>query len=192
MSDKVHDNFYHSILFLRTAFGNEQSKGNKGCIVNSLIVHIVIENAVLVHKPKKEGSGNTLVAITETVVLGDKIQEHGCFLLYGRIKILTSECLIYLAYATLETVVLLVCEESASAKFLSQFRKDVHCTFVCSVKLLLCGTFWYAQPLVIIVVKTVKGESVVHNHIKQGVAHFLAEVCNFTVLAIERTNCTIC
>ena len=29
MSDKVHDNFYHSILFLRTAFGNEQSKGNK-------------------------------------------------------------------------------------------------------------------------------------------------------------------
>lgn len=108
MSDKVHDNFDHSILFLWTAFGNEQSKGNKGCIVNLLIVHIVIENAVLVHKPKKEGSGNTLVAITETVVFGDKIQEHGCFFLYGRVKILTSKGLIYLAYATLETVVLLV------------------------------------------------------------------------------------
>lgn len=128
MSDKVHDNFYHSILFLRTAFSNEQSKGNKGCIVNALIVHIVIENAILVHKPKKESSGNTLVAITETVVFGDKIQEHGCFLLYSRVKILTSKGLIYLAYATLETVVLLVCEESASAKFLSQFRKDFHCT----------------------------------------------------------------
>ena len=66
MSDKVHDNFYHGILFLRTAFGNEQSKGNKGCIVNALIVHIVIENAVLVHKPKKEGSGNTLVSFAES------------------------------------------------------------------------------------------------------------------------------
>ena len=61
--------FDHGVFLFRSAFCYQQCKRNECGIVNALVVHIVIENAVLIHKPKKNNvAAITFVAVAEAVV----------------------------------------------------------------------------------------------------------------------------
>ena len=69
-----------------------------------------------VHKPKEEGSCDAFVTVTEGMVLGDEIEQHGSLLLYTGIEVHTVEGLIDLPDGALERVVLLVAEERGVTK----------------------------------------------------------------------------
>ena len=64
-----------------------------------------------VHKPKEKCICDAFVTVTEGMVLGDEIEQHGGLLLYTGIEIHTAECLIDLPDGALERVVLIVAEE---------------------------------------------------------------------------------
>lgn len=103
-------------------------------------MHVVIENAVLIHKPKEQSGGNTLIAVTEAVVLGNEIKEHGRLLLYCWIEFLTAEGLIYLSDAALETVVLLIGEQVVTTELFTELFKDFHGSFISGMELLFRRT----------------------------------------------------
>lgn len=93
MSDEVYHCFHHCILFVGSALGNEEREGHAR-------------------------GGNALVAVAEAMVLRDKIEKHGGFLLDRRIELLSAESLIDLPDAALEAVILLVGKQSAAAELL--------------------------------------------------------------------------
>ena len=140
MSYQVDYHFNHSVLLFWSAFCNKQCQGDECGIVNALVVHVVIEDAVLIHKPKEQGSGNALIAVTETVVLGNKVKEHGGLLLYCWIEFLTVESLIYLSDAALETIVLLICKQVVAAELFTKLFKNLHCSFISGMELLFRRT----------------------------------------------------
>lgn len=78
---EVNDDFDHGVLFFGAAFGDHQSEGNEGVIGNSLGTVFIIKDTITIEEPQEQGGGNAFVAVTEGMVLGDKIQEHGGFLL---------------------------------------------------------------------------------------------------------------
>ena len=106
--DQVHYNLYHDIFFLCSAFGYHERKGDEGAVGDAFGTILTVENAVVVHKPKEEGSCNAFVTVTEGMVLGDEIEQHGGLLLYTGIEVRTVEGLIDLPDGALERVVLLV------------------------------------------------------------------------------------
>ena len=72
--DQVYYHFHHDILFLCSAFGNHERKGDEGAVGDAFGTILTVENAVVVHKPKEEGSCNAFVTVTEGMVLGDEIE----------------------------------------------------------------------------------------------------------------------
>ena len=69
---------------------------------------MAVEYTIVIQKPKEQRSCNALVTITERVILGHQIKQHGRFLLYTRIELFTSKRLIDLSDATFERVILLI------------------------------------------------------------------------------------
>ena len=80
--DQVHYNLYHDILFLCSAFGYHEREGDEGAVGDALGAVLTIKNAVVVHKPKKQSCSDAFVTVTEGMVLGDEIEQHGGLLLY--------------------------------------------------------------------------------------------------------------
>ena len=80
---------------------------------------------------------DAFVTVTEGMVLGDEIEQHGSLLLYTGIEVHTAECLIDLPNGALERVVLLVAEERGVAKLLFQHIDFLHSLLVGGVKGLL-------------------------------------------------------
>ena len=74
-----------------------------------------------VHKPKEEGSCDAFVTVTEGIVLGDEIEQHGGLLLYTGIEVRTAEGLIDLPDGALERFILLIAEERRISKLLFQY-----------------------------------------------------------------------
>ena len=72
--DQVHYNLYHDILFLCLVFGYHERKGDECAVGDAFGTILTVENAVVVHKPKEEGSCNAFVTVTEGMVLGDEIE----------------------------------------------------------------------------------------------------------------------
>ena len=70
---QIHHHFYHHILFLGAALGNHQREGHEGVVRQALGAIGTVEDAVVVQEPKEQGGGNALVAVTERMVLGDKV-----------------------------------------------------------------------------------------------------------------------
>lgn len=130
MPYQVDNDFHHRVLLFRPALCYKKRDGNECGIVNALVVHVVIENAVLVHEPKEQRSGDTFVAVAEAVVLGDEVKKHSCLLFNCWIKLLTAKSLIYLTDAAFETVVLLISEEVVASELFSEFFKNIHGSFI--------------------------------------------------------------
>ncbi len=80
--NQVYDNLLHRIFLFRPALGDHQGQGNQGIVGNTLRPVLIVKNAVAVEKPQEQSGGNTFVAIAERMVLGDKIEQHGCLLFY--------------------------------------------------------------------------------------------------------------
>ena len=80
--DEVDDDFNHCVLFLSAAFCYHKGKGDEGVVGNALCAVFVVENAIAVEEPQEQCGGNAFVAVTERVVFGNEIQEHGGFLLH--------------------------------------------------------------------------------------------------------------
>ena len=76
-------------------------------------------------------------AVSEAMVLGDEIEQHGSLLLYTGIEVHTAEGLIDLPDGALERVVLLVAEERGVTKLLFQHIDFLHSVLVGGVKGLL-------------------------------------------------------
>ena len=72
--DQVYYHFYHDILFLCSAFGYHEREGDEGAVGDAFGAILTVENAVVVHKPKEEGSCNAFVTVNEGMVLGDEIE----------------------------------------------------------------------------------------------------------------------
>ena len=176
MPYQVDNDFHHRVLLFRPALCYKKRDGNERGIVNALVVHVVIEDAVLVHKPKEQCGGNAFVAVAKTVVLGNKVKEHDRLLFNCWIKLLTAKSLIYLTDAALETVVLLICEEVVAAELFTELFKDFHGSFISGMELFFRRTLRNSQSLVVIIVKTVKGVSVIDNDIKKCVADIGGEI----------------
>ena len=104
--DQVYYHFHHDILFLCSAFGYHEREGDEGAVGDAFGAILTVEDAVVVHKPKEEGSSNAFVTVTEGMVLGDEIEQHGSLLLYTGIEVHTVEGLIDLPDGALERVVL--------------------------------------------------------------------------------------
>ena len=105
--DQVHYNLYHDILFLCSAFGYHERKGDECAVGDAFGTILTVENAVVVHKPKEEGSCNAFVTVTEGMVLGDEIEQHGSLFFYTGVEVHTAKGLIDLTNGALERVVLL-------------------------------------------------------------------------------------
>lgn len=80
--DQVDDDFNHRVLFFGAAFGNHESERDKGVIGDTLGAVLIIKDAIAVEKPQEQCGGNAFVTVAERMVLGDEIQEHGCFLFH--------------------------------------------------------------------------------------------------------------
>lgn len=65
MPYQVDNDFHHRVLLFWPALCYKKRDGNERGIINALVVHIVIEDAVLVHKPKEQCGGNAFVAVAE-------------------------------------------------------------------------------------------------------------------------------
>ena len=81
--------------------------------------------------------GQTIITVTEGMVLGDEIEQHGGLLLYTGIEVQTVEGLIDLPNGALERVVLLIAEERGVAELLFQHIDFLHSLLVGGVKGLL-------------------------------------------------------
>ena len=87
------------------------------------------------------------------MVLGDEIEQHGCFLLHTGIEFLTSECLVNLPNTAFERIVFLIAKQDGASEFLAQSIDSFHRILVCSMERLFLGRLVDSQPLVIIVVE---------------------------------------
>ena len=92
--DEVDYHLYHDIFFFGTAFGNHQRKGYEGIIRQSFRTVGTIKNTIVIQEPKKQGCCNTLVPVAERMIFGDKVEQHGGFLFYRRVKFLGSKSLV--------------------------------------------------------------------------------------------------
>ena len=124
---------------------------------------------VIVEEPKEEGCSNAFFAITEGMVLGDEVKQHGSFLFYTGIEFLTSEGLIDLSDAALERVVFLIAKQDGASEFLAQAIDGLHRILVGSMEGLLLGSLIDSKSLVIIVVKSVKSVGVIRHHLEEGI-----------------------
>ena len=116
----------------------------------------------------QECGGNAFVAVAERVVLGDKIEEHGCFLLHTGIEFLAAECLVDLSDATFERVILLVAEERTTSELIAQSLDGFHGILIGGMEFVFLGSFRQTQTLVVVVVKGVESVSVVHHDVEQS------------------------
>ena len=80
--DEVDDDFNHCVLFLSAAFCYHKGKGDEGVVGYALCAVFGVENAIAVEEPQEQCGCDAFVAVTERVVLGNEIQEHGGFLLH--------------------------------------------------------------------------------------------------------------
>ena len=110
MVNQVHHHLYHHIFFFGLALCNHESERHEGIIGKALGAVRAIEDAVTIEEPEEKscsdafgdvatGYLNSLVPInrqssqptlscrvgTKRVVLGDEVEQHGCFLLDRRI-----------------------------------------------------------------------------------------------------------
>ena len=85
--DQVYYHFHHDILFLCSAFGYHEREGDEGAVGDAFGTILTVENAVVVHKPKEQSSGDSFISVTEGMVLGDEIEQHGSLLLYTGIEV---------------------------------------------------------------------------------------------------------
>ena len=95
-------------------------------------------------------------AVTEEMVLGDEIEQHGGLILYTGVEVHTAKGLIDLPNGALEGVVFLVSEERGVTKLLFQHIDFLHGILVGGVKGLLAGGLADAQPLIVVVVEGVE------------------------------------
>ena len=106
--DKIHNHFHHCIFLIRLAFRYHQCESHKGVVGYPLGAVRVVEDAIVVHKPKEQRRSDTLVAIRKRMVLRDEIEQHRRLLLNGGVQVHTTKGLIYLSDAAPERVVFLV------------------------------------------------------------------------------------
>ena len=165
--DQVHHHLHHDILLLCLALGNHQGKCYERVVCQSLGAVFTVEDAVVVEEPQEERGGNALVAVAERVVLGDKVEQHGCLLFHTRIQLLATEGLIDLTDTALEGVVLLVTEERTATKFVTQGFDGFHGVLVGGMKLVLLSSLTNIQSLVVVIIEGVESVGVIHDNIKQ-------------------------
>lgn len=104
------------------------------------------------------------------MVLGDEIEQHGCFLFHAGIEVHTAEGLIDLADGALEGVVLLVAEERGITKLLFEHIDFLHGVLVGGVKGFLARCLANAQPLIVVVVEGVERIGIVDNDLEECIA----------------------
>ena len=103
----MHYETHHRILLVRTAFGDHDRYGYEDFIRKSLATCLVKEDPVAVEEVEKECRRYALVAVEETVVLHDKVQEVRGLLFNRGIGLLTSEARIDVTDGRAKRVVLL-------------------------------------------------------------------------------------
>ena len=102
-------------------------------------------------------------AVTEEMVLGDEIEQHGGLILYTGVEVHTAKGLIDLPNGALEGVVFLVSEERGVTKLLFQHIDFLHSVLVGGVKGLLAD----AQPLIVVVVEGVERIGVFDDYLEE-------------------------
>ena len=70
--NKVYYYFHHHIFFFSPTLGYHKCECYKGIVGNSL--RAILEDSVIVHKPKEQCGCNALVSITERMVLRNKVE----------------------------------------------------------------------------------------------------------------------
>ena len=153
-----------------SAFGYHEREGDEGAVGDAFGTILTVENAVVVHKPKEQSSGDSFISVTEGMVLGDEIEQHGSLLLYTGIEVHTVEGLIDLPDGALERVVLLVAEERGVAELLFQHIDFLHSVLVGGMKGLLSGGLADAQPLIVVVVEGVERIGIVDDDLEDRVS----------------------
>ena len=78
-----------------------------------------------------------------------RIIKHRSLLLYAWIEFLTIPCLIYLAYAAMEGLVLLDSKQLTLLELLLQTLNCIHCALICRMELLMKGSFRYFKALIV-------------------------------------------
>src|SRR5574344_261049 len=93
LSDDPQAEVKDQILLFGLAFGDEKSQGRQGRGWNHLI-SFWRQSPVLLKEVDKEGCGNPLIAIEETMVLDQEIKKVGSFAFKTRIELLPTEGLV--------------------------------------------------------------------------------------------------
>ena len=78
--DQIDDHFDYGVFLFRLAFSNQQGQGDQ-CIIGQALAAVgTIEDVVGVQEIDEEGRSDSLVAVAESMVLDDEIEQVGSFL----------------------------------------------------------------------------------------------------------------
>ena len=78
--DQIDDHFDYGVFLFRLAFGNQQGQGDQ-CIVGQTLAAVsTIEDVIGVQEVDEEGRGDSLVAIAESMVFDNEVEQVGSFL----------------------------------------------------------------------------------------------------------------
>ncbi|EJX00614.1 hypothetical protein EVA_11284 [gut metagenome] len=64
--------------FCHKSLNKLQGERHQGVVCNTLGAVFIVKDVIAIEKPQKQRGSNTLVAIAEGIILGDKVKQHGC------------------------------------------------------------------------------------------------------------------
>lgn len=108
--DEVDDEADHHLFLFRVTLSDQEGKGYESTLID---LHVTISPeavTVFFQKPYEEEGSNSLVPITEGMILDDEIEKVRRLLLYRRIEICTIESRDDRREDTCEALILLISE----------------------------------------------------------------------------------
>lgn len=120
---KIHDELDHHLLLPRMRLSDEKCERDESTFID---LHLPISSesmTILLEKPDEEKCANSLVAISERMILDDEIEEMGSLFLDSRVEILAIGGY-HARENAVEALIFLISEEgSSSSLFYELFPK---------------------------------------------------------------------
>ena len=110
--DHSHNDLDDGVLLLGPALGDEEGQGYQGVVGQPFAAVVTIEDAVSAKEIDEQRCCDSLVAVAESVILDDEVEEISPFLLDARVKLLAAEGLVDGPQRALETLIFLDSEEA--------------------------------------------------------------------------------
>ena len=89
--DKVDNELDHHLFLLRIRLSNEKCESRESCLIDLHFTILAESVTILLEEPDEEECSDTLVPISEGVILDDEVEEMCRLLLDRRIEILSVE-----------------------------------------------------------------------------------------------------